>query len=180
MQKTRKALLAALLIATSVALGFALAVIPNVELMTITVFISGYLLGVRLGAIVGVAAIAVHSIFNPLGAALPPLFAAQLVGFAIIGISGSALGGVIARLPRAGAIVVAGTSGFAVTLLYDVLTNIGAFYSITGENAPTNLLKFVIGGIVFVVMHLVWNTALFVVALKPTLSVLARYRRELA
>jgi len=180
MQRTRKALLAALLIATTVALGYALAGIPNIELMTITVFISGYLLGVRLGATVGAAAIAVHSVFNPLGAALPPLFVAQIVGFTLTGMAGGLLGGVIERLPRVGAIVVAGATGLVVTLFYDVLTNIGAFYTITGENAPTNLLKFVIGGIVFVVMHLVWNTALFAVALKPTLSVLARYRRELA
>lgn len=180
MQKTRKALLAALLIAATVALGYALAGIPNVELMTITVFISGYLLGAKLGAIVGAVSIAVYSVFNPMGAALPPLFVAQVVAFAVIGIAGSILGGVVAKLPRVGAIIVAGVTGLVLTSLYDALTNIGAFYSITGEDAPTNLLKFIIGGIVFVVMHLVWNTALFAVALKPTLNVLARYRRELA
>ena len=50
MLKTRKAIMASLLIALTVAVGFALAGVPNVELMTITVFIAGYLLGARLGA----------------------------------------------------------------------------------------------------------------------------------
>ena len=182
MQRTQKALLATLLIAATVALGYALAGIPNVELMTITVFISGYLLGAKLGAIVGAVSIAVYSVFNPMGSSVgvPLLLVAQVVAFAVIGVAGSILGGVVAKLPRVGAIIVAGVTGLVLTSLYDALTNIGAFYSITGEDAPTNLLKFIIGGIVFVVMHLVWNTALFAVALKPTLNVLARYRRELA
>ena len=69
MQRTRKALLASLLVATAVALGYALAAVPNVELMTVTVFIAGYLLGAGAGVLVGMAAIALYSTFNPLGAA---------------------------------------------------------------------------------------------------------------
>ena len=52
-------------------------------------------------------------------------------------------------------------------------------YVITGEYTPQNLVRFVAAGIVFMVMHLVWNTALFLFVLKPVLSVLARYREEL-
>ena len=181
MHKTRKALLASLLTSVTVALGLALSAVPNIELMTITVFISGYLLGWRLGMTVGAASIAAHSLFNPLGAALPQLLVSQIIGFAIIGLGGASIGPWIVGLSRRRlAFLLSSLAGFLLTFLYDVLTNIGAFFSITGDQAPSNLLKFVGAGMVFMMMHLVWNTALFVVVLTPVLSVLTRYRLELS
>jgi hypothetical protein len=181
MQKTRKALLASLLISVTVALGYALAGVPNVELMTMSVFVSGYLLGWRLGAIVGAVSIAAHSLFNPLGAALPPLFAAQVIGFSIIGVTGATLGrAVVGRRQRWVSFALSALLGFLVTSLYDLLTNVGAYYSITTGSGVPSLIKFVAAGMAFVVMHLVWNTVLFLVVLTPVLNVLARYRHELA
>jgi hypothetical protein len=180
MLHTRRALLASLLVAATVSLGYGLAGIPNIELMTFTVFVSGYLLGVRLGIVVGAASSALHSVFNPIGAALPPLLVAQILGFALIGVAGATAGPLVTRLKNRGvAVTLAGILGFLLTLVYDVLTNIGAFYVLTGENAPSNLLKFVVAGLLFMGMHLVWNTGLFLVILVPVLRVLARYRPEL-
>ena len=51
MNSTRRALLASLLIALTVAAGQALAGVPNIELVTLLVFLSGFLLGRRTGAI---------------------------------------------------------------------------------------------------------------------------------
>ena len=181
MHKTRIALLASLLVSVTVALGYALAGVPNIELMTMSVFVSGYLLGWRLGAVVGAASITVHSLFNPLGAAMPPLLAAQIVGFSIIGIVGATAGrAVVVCRPRWLAFVLCGLVGFLITSVYDILTNVGAFFSITGENAPSSLVRFVAAGMVFMVMHLVWNTALFLAVLTPVLKVLSGYRHELA
>lgn len=180
MQKTRKALLASLLISVTVAFGYALAGVPNVELMTLSVFVAGYLLGGRLGVVVGAVSIAAHSLFNPMGAALPPLLIAQIIGFAIVGFAGTIGRLIVARRPRWLGIVLSGVLGFAVTFVYDVLTNVGAFYSITGAGAPASLVTFVVAGMAFMVMHLVWNTVLFLVVLTPVLNVLARYRLELA
>jgi hypothetical protein len=69
--------------------------------------------------------------------------------------------------------------GFAVTLLYDALTTAGAYVTFVGEKSIGGLVKFGAGGLVFVGLHIVWNTALFFVALVPTLRVLSRYREEL-
>jgi hypothetical protein len=180
MQRTRKTLLAVLLVAVTVALGAALAGVPNVELMTITVFISGFLLGHRLGAFVGGAAMALHSVFNPLGAALPPLLAAQIMAFAVVGATGALVGPALSGVRRRYvAMPAAGVVGLVLTLFYQVLSNTGAFLAITGENAPSNLFKFIAAGIAFTAMHLVWNTALFFVAAIPAMRVLTRYREEL-
>ena len=165
----------------TVAVGFALSGVPNVELMTMTVFIAGYLLDWRLGAAVGAASIAAYSLFNPLGAAMPPLFIAQVIGFSIIGASGALIGPVITRLkPRWTAFLLCGLTGFLLTFAYDVITNVGAYFTITGDGAPSSFYKFVGAGMLFMVMHIVWNTALFLVVLNPGLTVLARYRRELS
>lgn len=161
-------------------MGVALAGVPNVELMTLIVFVSGYLLGAGTGVVIGAASIAVHSLFNPLGAALPPLLGAQIVGFAIVGSAGGWIGPLVARLRlRATSFAAAGLAGMLLTLGYDALTNVGAFYTITGEHRPVSLVQFVIAGLAFTIMHVVWNTALFAATLRPILNVLERYRDEL-
>jgi hypothetical protein len=149
--------------------------------MTMTVFVSGYLLGWRLGAVIGAVSIAAHSLLNPLGAALPPLLISQTAGFAVIGLAGGLVGPAVAGLEgRWLRPLVCGALGFFLTFMYDVLTNVGAFFAITGDQAPSNLVKFVAAGLVFMIMHLVWNTALFLVVLNPVLRVLIKYRLELS
>jgi hypothetical protein len=180
MHSTRKALLASLLICATVVLGQALAGIPNVELMTLAVFVAGYLLGRGLGMVVGAISMALHSFFNPLGAALPPLLATQVAAFAVVGLAGAAIGPPIMALKRRSvASLACGLSGFLLTLLYDLLTNVGAFFSITGSDASPDLVTFVAAGMVFTLMHVVWNTVLFAVVLTPVLMVLAGFRVEL-
>lgn len=178
MQRTRKALLACLLVATAVALGYALAGVPNIELMTVSIFVSGYLLGPGLGALSGIVAIALYSTFNPLGAALPPLLAAQMAGFGLIGFCGATVGPLLVRCHnRVVAGVVAGSMGLVLTLFYQIVTNLAGFLLFTSEKG---LIKYVWAGLVFTAMHLVWNTALFSLILVPILRVTGRYREELS
>lgn len=172
--------MASLLVAVAVSLGFALAALPNVELVTVTVFISGFLLGPGFGAGVGAAAAVLFSAFNPLGAALPPLLAAQALGQSVAGFAGGAVGPVIVRLPRRIlASAAAAGVGLALTVLYDVLTNAGAYVTMTGERTFEALVKFIAAGMLFSGVHIVWNTAVFAAVLVPSLRVLEGYRREL-
>ena len=172
--------MASLLVAVAVSLGFALSAVPNVELVTVTVFISGFLLGPGFGAGVGAASAVLFSVFNPLGAALPPLLAAQALGQSIVGLAGGMTGPVIVRFPRRflGSIVAGGT-GLVLTVLYDVLTNAGAYVTISGEKGSESFVKFIAAGMLFVGLHIVWNTMVFAAVLVPSLRVLDGYRREL-
>jgi hypothetical protein len=181
MHRTRRVLLACLLISLTVVFGYVLAGVPNVELMTITVFLSGYLLGVRFGLVIGAASSLVHALFNPLGASLPPLLVAQCAGFSLVGVSGGLFGPFIHGLRnRWTAVIVAGMVGLVLTLIYDVLTNIAAYYIAMGTGPTSGLMGFVFGGILFMGMHVIWNTGLFLFVLKPVLTVLSRYRYEIS
>ncbi len=62
----------AIFVALAAALGFLLLSVPNVELVTFTVFASGVVLGRWRGALVGVLAMAIYSGANPYGSGLSP------------------------------------------------------------------------------------------------------------
>ena len=88
----------AIFVALAAALGFLLLSVPNVELLTFTVFASGVVLGRWRGALVGVLAMAIYSGANPYGSGLgvPTMLAAQLVASAFTGL----VGGIMAPLWR--------------------------------------------------------------------------------
>ncbi|MDP6418142.1 MAG: hypothetical protein QF492_05190 [Candidatus Krumholzibacteria bacterium] len=80
----------------SAALGFLLAPVPNVELLTFSLFVSGYALGLRSGAVAGLLAVALYYGLNPYGSSLvfPLLFACQALAALWI----TTLGAFFARL----------------------------------------------------------------------------------
>jgi hypothetical protein len=180
MHRTRRALLAGLLVVVAVSLGFALSAVPNVELLSFAVFLAGFLLGAKYGAVVGAVGAAVFSIFNPLGAGFPPLVASQALGQSVVGAAGGLAGPMVARLAsRTVASFLAGGVGLVLTVFYDALTTAGAYMTFVDEKSITGLVKFAAGGLVLAGLHIVWNTVLFFVALVPTLRVLLRFREEL-
>jgi len=76
--------------ALAIGAGFALFMIPNVELISVIVFLAGMHLGFRWGILIGLTAEMVFSGLNPMGSGLmfPPLFLSQMVGMALIGLWG--------------------------------------------------------------------------------------------
>src|SRR5262249_55598581 len=95
---TRDRVEIALMAALCVALGYALASVPNVELISAATFTCGARAGARRGAVVGALAEALFAGFNPQGISPPPLYAAQILGFALLG----AAGGLRRARPAAG------------------------------------------------------------------------------
>jgi hypothetical protein len=147
------------------ALGYLLSGVPNVELITLGIFVSGALVGTAGGAGVGACGMAIYSGFNPYGIAPPPTFATQVAGAAGIGAAGGLLAGSV-RGPLAGAAV-----GFLLTFGYDVLTNLGTAWSTGLDVVPV-----MIGGITFGVWHMLSNAVLFALAGPPLLATLRRRR----
>lgn len=149
----------AAIVALTAALGFLRQIlfpIPNLELMTLSTFVGGAALGSGQGALAGAFAMGIFSLLNPLGPAPPPVFAAQVIGFGMLGAAGGAF-------PRRWRLVpwASGVAGFTGTLFYDVLTNLGTAVSMGAWNDPWPII---VGGIAFGVGHLIWNTALFTLA----------------
>jgi hypothetical protein len=176
-RRERDVIRTALFVALSVALGFLLAAVPNVELMSLSVFLSGVFCGARIGGLVGVLSESFFSLLNPLGPALPPLFVAQLAGFALIGFAGGLLGPRLTR-GRAGAVVVAAVAGFVLTLVYDTLTNVAtALIALGPGKLGEGLGGVFIAGALFMVIHTGVNTAVFAAAVMPVIRVAHAWQR---
>ena len=115
---------AGIMVAVSVALGWLTIAIPNVELVTASIFIAGYLLGPWWGLIVGVVAEGLFSLSNPVGIPLLPLLAAQCIGMAIAGLVGGWVGQRWrGDFPPAYHLMLGGV-GLLITMIFDVLTTL--------------------------------------------------------
>jgi hypothetical protein len=178
MRATRITLLACLLTALVYAAGEALAGIPNVEVITMLVFVAGFLLGPWWGAVVGGAGMGAHSLFNVLGTVAPPVWISQLVCYAFIGFCGAWLGPRIAALGnRTAQSLASAAAAVVLVVIYQLVVNVVSF---TAFAAHVPLWTYVWGGFAFAAIQIVWNAALFFVTLPPTLKVLGKARRELA
>jgi len=158
-------LLSALLVALCVTVGYLFLAIPNVEMFTAAVFVSGFLTGAGRGALIGAAAALLFSLFNPYGAAAPPLLLAQITGMVLTGLAG----GLVQRTHWLGRPVwirtaLFGGAGLLLTLIYDVLTTLSFALVMAGGKAEKVWASFVYG-MAFYGLHLFSNTLIFALLL---------------
>lgn len=169
MSPNRRIALMGMLASLGVTAGYLLAGLPNVELISLVLFASGFLLGARDGAITGGAAGLLYTVLNPFGPAHPVVSIAQAAGFALVGAGGALVrpNAVWSRGPVPVAALL-GVLGAVLTAAYDIATNT-AFGWIIGQVRATVLL-----GIPFLVIHVVSNAVIFAVVGSALLSVLRR------
>jgi len=151
-------LLEAILIALAVAIGYVFLLIPNVEFLTATIFISGYLTGRARGLVIGMVAEFLFSIFNPVGAPALPLLAAQMAGMGLTGLCGGALRP-LNWLDRGstGTALIFGATGWMLTAVYDVLTNLSIGWMMAGDDW-SKVRALLIAGLGFSLVHWLGNT----------------------
>jgi uncharacterized membrane protein len=171
--ETRELIQTALLIALCVAVGYLMAGVPNVELISAAIFTAGLLVGVRRGALVGAVAEALYAGFNPYGVSAPPLLAAQILGMTLIGCTGGALRGIWLHLEWRLQSAVAGVAGFVLTLVFDVLTNSAVYVSL---RETTSWAAVVVGGVTFPFpfAHALGNTLAFALVAPSVCAAFAR------
>lgn len=153
--------LAALFTAIAVVLGYLFLTVPNVELVTATVFVSGFVLGPLHGCIVGIVTEVIYSGLNPMGMATPNLLIAQALGMALAGY----VGGLFHRRrwhlrPALVRYLIFGLAGFLITLVFDVLTTLSFALFMSEPNLNKIMSSFIIG-MSFYIVHLVINTVVF-------------------
>lgn len=153
----RKIALTSLFSATAIGLGYALAPIPNVELITATLFLSGYILSWKYGIYSAVITYLVFSIFNPFGFSHPLLLSAQIIG----GITAVIAGNISRKYKN---LIIFILSGFLITLFYDVITNIAGYLVFVSEQT---LIVYIAGGIIFCLIHIISNIFIFGLILFP-------------
>lgn len=145
-------------IALSVALGYAFITVPNVELVTASIFIAGYVLGIKEGCLIGFIAEAIYSGLNPYGMAAPPILIAQVLSMAVIGMMGGIIGS-RSYSNKVSFLFILGLSGFLGTLLFDTATTF--FYALFIELSRETLIGSFIYGLGFYITHLLSNTVIF-------------------
>ncbi len=74
--------------ALALAGAYLLVPVPNVEILTALIFLSGVLFGCRTGMLVGGISAAIFGIFNPYGMSPLPLLVAQVVSRVVVGYVG--------------------------------------------------------------------------------------------
>lgn len=158
-------------VALAVGSGFALLMVPNIELITAVVFTAGVYLGSRWGLVVGVMAEFIFSAANPLGSGLVflPMLAAQLLGMGMVGLAGGILRG-MTRSPvwswrRK---ILLGAAGVVLTFIFDALTTLS--YPLAAGYPTAQTAAIFLTGIGFTFLHQAANGIIFATALPQVFS----------
>lgn len=154
----------AVLAATAIGGNYALSGIPNIELSSVMVFLSGFLFGYLIGISVGLISMGIYQLWNPWGAFIPPIGLAVIGCTMFIGLIGGILGQSLRtlKLSETKLYSIPAAFGLILTLFYDLVTNFA--YSLT-FGIPY-FITF-ISGLPFIIIHLVSNTLLFGFLIAP-------------
>lgn len=158
-------------VALAVGSGFALLMVPNVELITAVVFTAGVYLGSKWGFVVGALAEFVFSAANPLGSGLVflPMLVAQVLGMSVIGVTGGSFGK-FAKADqwtwkrRAWLAVI----GVLLTFQFDAITTLS--YPISAGYPMMQTSAIFLTGIGFTFLHQLANGIIFATALPRVFS----------
>ena len=164
---------AAIFCALAIGMGFSLMLVPNIELITVIVFMSGLMLGWRWGALVGGTAIFIYSGLNPMGSGLsfPPLFFMQILGMVITGFTGGLFRGFfLEKETNIFSLIALGLLGFICTFIYDFLTLIS--YPLSAGLGVSGIIAALLKGIGFTLLHEISNAIVFVVTIPKVIKYL--------
>lgn len=156
---------ASIFCALAIGLGYSLMLVPNIELITVIVFLCGLTLGPGWGILVGGTAMFIFSGLNPLGSGLsfPPLFLAQIISEMFIGATGGWLRPLFFsaefNLARLGGLAF---TGFMLTFIYDSLTIIS--WPLSLGLGFTGAAAALVKGIGFTLLHEISNSIIFLLA----------------
>ena len=166
---------ASIFCAMAIAMGYSLMMVPNIELITVTIFLSGVTLNLKWGAIVGLVAMAIYSGLNPLGSGLsfPPLFFAQIIGMSLCGIIGGILKPIFfVKKFSFLKLFLLGLAGFLVTFLYDILTLV-SYPLFSGLGFP-GIIASLIKGLGFTLLHEISNIFIFLITVPRVVKFLKK------
>jgi LytS/YehU family sensor histidine kinase len=163
MRATRVALIA-IFAALAIGGNYALSAIPNIELSSVMVFLSGVLFGPVIGALVGFTAMLIYQLWNPWGPFVPPIGLAIIGCTLFIGIIGGILGKALNQIEYSDTrwFLLPILFGILLTLFFDLVTDI--VYSLS-FGVP--LVVALVTGLPFMLIHIVSNATLFGLLTQP-------------
>lgn len=153
-----KTALMGLFVALGVTLGYAFIAIPNIEMITAVIFISGYLLGGKKGLCIGIITEAIYSLTNPYGLPSLPLLTAQITAMGFTGL----LGGFFGKKDTPNPVmyhIKLGAAGFIASSFFAVLTTLS--FTIFMGLPFTKFAAVFLTGIHFYLIHILSNIIIF-------------------
>jgi uncharacterized membrane protein len=155
---------------TSLALGFGylFAYIPNLELVSPTVFLSGILFGLRTGTLVGMLTFFIFGLINPMGMSPVPLLIAQVLVGTFLGL----LGGLCHKKKWNKAHIIL-PLGILITLISDILTTSAGFLFFPTKES---FFAYFVLGLPFVIWHVFTQGIIYGFVLTPTIQKIQKRR----
>lgn len=172
MQKLEVRHLVLFVVLAALCLGIQLTPRPlNVEFTSLVVFLTGAVLGVTFGAGLGSLVMFINGFFSPYGFA-GLLLPFQMIGMALVGVGGGLYGRSRGGSYDSVSCVEAAVLGAFLTLIFDVLTNLGWAVSqmLAGQPIFLAVVSALVTGAVPSLVHVVSNSVFFGAAFVPVTS----------
>ena len=166
---------AAIFCAMAIAMGYSLMMVPNIELITVIIFLSGLTLNLWWGALVGLVAMGIYSGLNPLGSGLsfPPLFFAQIISMSLCGLIGGLLKPIFFTEEfNAYQLFFLAVTGFFVTVIYDIFTLVS--YPLFSGLGFAGILASLVKGLGFTLLHEISNAFIFLITVPRVVRLLKK------
>ena len=165
--------------ALSVILGYMLIFLPNIELITLMIFLSGFIIGKKEGTLVGAFSSFIFCFFNPMGASSFLLLTVQLIYYSSVGFIGGFTNNLLKNRkffkPREDlyvypVLIIFGTIAVLMTAIYSLFAEIAGYSSIAGSAVP--FITYLMLGIPYTIIHIIGNLLGFVIILPGLIQLL--------
>lgn len=167
--------------ALAIVLGYLLAHIPNIELFTLTIFLSGFILGKRDGMMIGLLSSFIFCYFNPFGSSPLPLLAFQLFHYSITGFLGALTSDLLQRkksfkpsedLYKFSIVALLGIIGALITTNFQIFSSI--IYVLSFLGSLDEFLPYFLTGSIFTAIHIIGNTLGFIFILPGLIQLIRK------
>jgi uncharacterized membrane protein len=167
--------LTAVFAAVAVGGNYALAGVPNVEVSSVMVFLSGFLFGLTTGALTGLVSMTIFEIWNPWGPFIPPIGVAVIGCTILIGVVGGITGKNVQYTETYDSkwFLGPGIIGVFLTVFYDLVTS---FASSVTWGAPFSVI--LVFGLPFTLIHVISNGILFGALTPPIAKVVGHLHQR--
>ncbi|NHJ13234.1 MAG: hypothetical protein EAX95_06125 [Candidatus Thorarchaeota archaeon] len=168
--RTRWVSIAALMTSLVLVGNYALVAIPNVELGTVVIFLTGNVFGFYMGAWCVLLSSVLFGVINPWGGLIPQIWITQVLGWFLVAFTGTLISEVKQDSGSVGETsLFFAFIGFALTLFFDLFTNLGYSWAFT---IPYSVA--LLSGLPFMIVHVVTNGIIFAGLVPVTRQVIRR------
>lgn len=171
-QRIREVALIGVFSALAYAGGILFSYIPNIEVITAIIFLSGLILGSKNGMLVGAIAQTLYSTLNPYGPAALPLLIAQVLNRILVGYVGGRFRVLVQNKRAYWTAFYFGLAGLLLTWLYDLMTYLAIAIQ-SGYSMQEMKVAFVLG-ILWYLVHGGGNLVIFAIVLPYVAEALQR------